>query len=99
VNALTPEDIEVLKKVAHGIGWPGTALEAGTALYELAEGKPAGEIAAKAAGGWAGAASLGWLGAEGGAAIRGPPGAFIGALILGTIGGLGGDELGKQGYE
>jgi hypothetical protein len=99
VNAFTPEDIETLKKVAGRIGGFGTALEASTALYELLEGKPAGEIASKAAGGWAGAWVLGQAGAEGGAAIGGPPGAFIGALGMGTIGGLFGDKLGGDAYE
>jgi hypothetical protein len=39
---------------------------------------------------------LGWVGAEGGGAVAGPPGAFVGALILGTAGAFKGDEYGEK---
>jgi hypothetical protein len=99
VNAYTLEDIDILKQTAKRLGYVGTAVDLGTAAYELLEGKDPGEVLAKGVGGWAGAMALGELGAEGGAAVGGPYGAFFGALILGTIGGLGGDELGKQTYQ
>ncbi len=99
VNAFTLEDIDILKQTAKRLGYVGTAVDLGTAAYELLEGKDPGEVLAKGVGGWAGAMALGELGAEGGAAVGGPYGAFFGALILGTIGGLGGDAAGKQAYQ
>jgi len=100
VNAFSAEDIATLKKVAGRLGWPGTALTLGTGLYEwLGEGKPLGEVGAQAAGGAGGV----WAGVEGGgsagALLAGPPGAFIGALLLGTAGGLGGDWMGGRAYQ
>jgi hypothetical protein len=99
VNAYTLEDIDILKRTAKRLGYVGTAVDLGTAVYELLEGKEPGEVLAKAVGGWAGALALGELGAYGGAYVGGPYGAFFGALILGTIGGLGGDAAGKEVYQ
>lgn len=100
VGAFSPEDIATLKRVAGRLGWPGTALTLGTGLYEwLGAGKSPLEIGAQAAGGaggvWAGVETGGPLGA----AIAGPPGAFLGALLLGTAGGLGGDWMGGHIYQ
>jgi hypothetical protein len=100
VGAFSPDDIATLQKVAGRIGGVGSALEFGTGFYEMfVEGKSPLEVGAKAAGGVAGT----WTGIETGtplgAAIAGPPGAFIGALLLGTLGGLGGDWMGGRAYQ
>lgn len=99
VNAFTPADIKFLHKVAAGIGVPGSAITVGTGVYEWwVEGKPLAEIAAKTAGGAAGVWGGVELGGLAGAPL-GPPGVFLGALLLGTAGGLLGDATGGRVFE
>lgn len=94
--AFSPEDVEALKKLGGRIGVVGSALEFGTGMYDIVfEGKPPGEVLAKAGGGMAGAWLLGEGGASLGAMVGGPPGAFAGALVGGTFGGF----LGEEGAE
>ncbi|ORV14715.1 hypothetical protein [Mycobacterium celatum] len=91
------EDVEAFKRIGGRIGAAGSLLEAGIGLYEIfGEGKPAGEVVAKSAGGMAGAYALGGLGAEGGFLVAGPPGAFAGALIFGTAGAFLGEDAGEK---
>ncbi|WP_442930537.1 putative alpha/beta hydrolase [Mycobacterium sp. NBC_00419] len=79
-------DVQSFIRLGKHIGYAGSALELGTGLYEVfSEGKNPVEVAAKAAGGMAGAWALGEIGAGIGA-VGGPPGAFAGALVLGTAG-------------
>jgi hypothetical protein len=97
--AFSAEDVEALKKFGSHVGWVGSALEIGTGLYEWRHGEPLGEVAAKGGGGFAGAWGAGWFGARAGGTFFGPPGAFIGGLVLGTAGGFGGEWLGKHGFK
>ncbi|EID15887.1 hypothetical protein MXEN_05410 [Mycobacterium xenopi RIVM700367] len=95
--AFSPADVEALARLGGRIGTVGSALEFGTALYEVfGEGKSPVEVGAKAAGGIAGMAGASWAGAEGGLLIAGPPGAFAGALIGGTAGAFGGEWSAEQ---
>jgi hypothetical protein len=97
--AFSPEDVEALKKYGSHIGYVGSAVELGSAIYELEHGVPPGEILAKAGGGMAGAWAFGEGGALVGGSIAGPPGAFAGALLLGTAGAFGGEWLGGHGFK
>jgi hypothetical protein len=97
--AFTPQDIEALNKIGSRFGMAGTALSLGTGLYEVfGQGKDAGEVLSKAAGGWAGA----WGGAELGGGLGsfgGPVGAFLGALGGSVLGAFGGDWAGSHAYQ
>lgn len=94
------EDLEAFKRIGGRIGAAGSLLDAGVGLYEiLGEGKPAGEVISKSAGGMAGAYAFGTLGAEAGFLVAGPPGAFAGALILGTAGAYLGDDAGGKAFK
>ncbi len=99
VGAYTLEDIEILKNTAKAVGRVGTAVDLLTGVYELLEGKPAGEVLAKGVGGWAGMGAGALGGGEFGAWVGGPYGAFFGALLGGTAGALGGDAFGKWAYQ
>jgi hypothetical protein len=96
--AYSPEDIAALKKISNGLGAFGNVLEGAVALYELNNGVPPGEVAAKVGGGMAGT----WVGAQLGAwagSPGGPVGVFFGALIGGVAGSFGGEWAGQQTYE
>jgi hypothetical protein len=82
------------------IGYPGTAITLGTGVYEWwVEGKSPLEIVAKTAGGAGGLWGGVELGGLGGGAMFGPPGAFLGALALGTAFGIGGDWAAGKVFE
>jgi hypothetical protein len=91
-------DVEALKNVGKYLGRVGNVIDLGVGLYEWRHGAPAGELLAKAGGGFAGAWGLGAVGAEFGA-YAGPPGVFIGALIGGTTGAFGGEKIGDEVYK
>jgi hypothetical protein len=97
--ALNAHDVEALEKIGKRMGRFGSLLELGTGIYEWQHGVPAGEVAAKAAGGWAGATELGGLGAAGGEIVGGPPGAFVLGLIGGTVGAFGGEWVADKAYQ
>lgn len=92
-------DVETLKSIGGKLGFAGNVIDLGVGIYEWRHGDPLGQVAAKTGGGMAGAWALGVLGAEGGGAIGGPPGAFLGALVLGTVGGIWGENAGEDLYK
>jgi len=94
--ALNAQDVEALEKLGHRVGRFGSALELGTAAYEIfGEHKSPLEVGSKVAGGmagmWAGSEALGPVGAL----VAGPPGAFVFALA----GGVGGAFVGEYGVD
>lgn len=98
VKTYSPSDVEALKSVGSRLGVAGNLVSLGTGLYEIQNGVPAGQVIAKAGGGMAGAWALGAVGAEIGA-FGGPPGVFIGAATLGTVGAIYGEDAGKFIYD
>lgn len=91
-------DVEALKGIGGKLGFAGNLIDLGVGIYEWQHGDPLGQVAAKTGGGMAGAWALGALGAEGGGAVGGPPGAFLGALVFGTVGGIWGENAGEDLY-
>ncbi|RAV15159.1 hypothetical protein DQP55_07290 [Mycolicibacterium sp. GF69] len=94
----SPSDVDVLKKIGGNLGVAGNLVDFGVGMYEWRTGTPLGEVAAKTGGGMLGASGMAafgaWLGAP-----AGPVGIFAGALILGSIGSLGGEQLGQNIYQ
>ncbi|BBY45495.1 hypothetical protein BST21_16835 [Mycolicibacterium celeriflavum] len=94
----SPSDVDVLKKIGGNLGVAGNLVDFGVGMYEWRTGTPLGEVAAKTGGGMLGASGMAafgaWLGAP-----AGPVGIFAGAFILGSIGSLGGEQLGQNLYQ
>ncbi len=98
IKTYSPSDVEALKSVGSRLGVAGNLVGFGVGLYEIQNGAPVGQVAAKTGGGMAGAWALGAVGAEIGA-FGGPPGVFIGAATLGTVGAIYGENAGQLAYE
>ncbi|UUO02486.1 hypothetical protein M4D79_03135 [Mycolicibacterium novocastrense] len=94
----SPSDVDVLKKVGGNLGIAGNLVDFGVGVYEWRTGVPLGEVAAKTGGGMVGASGMAAIGAWLGAPA-GPVGVFAGAFILGSIGSLGGEQLGESIYQ
>jgi hypothetical protein len=93
VGALTKETAETLGKAGARFTNIGRVLEAGQAVYELANGAPIPETVGKTAGSLLGA----WGGAEAGALAGAAIGSFLpgpGTVIGGVVGGVVGGFLG-----
>lgn len=98
IRTYSSGDVEALKSVGGKLGVAGNLVSLGVGLYEIQNGVPVGQVAAKTGAGMAGAWALGAVGAEIGA-IGGPPGAFVGALTLGTVGAVYGEDAGQFVYD
>lgn len=91
-------DIKALEKIGSRVGYVGTALDLGVALYEVTHGMPVGQSLSKVGGGMAGAWMMGALGAEVGA-VAGPPGVVVGGFIGGTVGSFVGESTAETVYK
>lgn len=98
IRTYLPSDAEALKTVGSRLGVAGNLVDLGVGLYEIQNGAPVGQVVAKTSGGMAGAWALGSVGAEIGA-FGGPPGVFIGAVTLGTVGAVYGEDAGQFVYD
>ncbi|BBZ00953.1 hypothetical protein MCHIJ_03900 [Mycolicibacterium chitae] len=97
LGAFTDADIQALGKLGQRLGTVGSVVTLGVGAYDvLVNDKSLLEVGAKAGGSAAGI----WLGIKGGGlvggAIAGPPGAFFGALLVGTAGGFVGDDVAEK---
>ncbi|MCV7250304.1 hypothetical protein H7J07_19100, partial [Mycobacterium koreense] len=95
-TAFSADDIKALGRLGGRVGFVGNVIDLGNAVYDLTHGVSPAEVAAKTGGGMLGAWSYGTLGMTAGGFIAGPPGAFIGALLLGTYGSIKGQEAGEK---
>ena len=97
VTTYSWSDVEALKSIGSRLGVAGNLVDFGVGLYEIQNGAPVGQVLAKTGGGMAGAWALGAVGAEIGT-VGGPPGVFIGAVTLGTVGAIYGEDAGQSVY-
>ena len=97
IRTYSSADVEALKSVGSRLGVAGNLVSLGTGLYDIQNGAPVEQVIAKTGGGMAGAWALGAVGAEVGA-FGGPPGVFIGAVTLGTVGAIYGEDAGQFVY-
>ncbi|NNH76057.1 hypothetical protein HLB23_40480 [Nocardia uniformis] len=89
---LTPEEAARAAKLAKGLTVVSIGMEVGSAVTDLANGKPPGETIGKSGGAIGG----GWAGAATGAAIGGAVGGPVGAVIGGGIGAFAGSTYGAK---